>query len=240
MWFWMLSVAHAELIPSGRYGIFLQTASHSHVPVLGRIPSASVAWIVVDVADGMTTQTTCRVEMKGGGERASVRLGDGFVESLEVRRVPMVWTEDASGWSLHLDQGEVHIGYDPRLTALPSEPDDVGVLDFDGDGNPGGTVVVTVPIVNEVQMYLVQHTHTLLDGRLGPEGTLSGTVSSRVMEQRTLAATHRLFSVSLKMSLDEERSYWWMVPVSADASCAELSQQMCAHPQAGVGCPEVL
>ena len=107
MWLWMLSTAHAEVMPPGRYGIFLKTATHSHVPVLGRIPSASVAWIVVDVADGMTTQRTCRVDMKGGGERASVRLGDGFVEALGVRQIPMVWTEDADGMAVHLDQGAV-------------------------------------------------------------------------------------------------------------------------------------
>jgi hypothetical protein len=226
------------MIPPGRYGLFLKTATHSHVPVLGRVPSASVAWISVDVSGEVMTQTTCRVDMEGGGERASVRLGDGFVEALGVRKIPMVWAEDSAGWSVHLDQGAVHIGYDPSLTTLPSKPDEIGVLDFDGDGNPGGTVVVTVPLFDEVQMYLAQHTHTLLDGRLGSEGVLTGTVSSRVMEQRTLAATHRLFSVSLRMSLDEERSHWWMVPVAAAAGCGEISQQMCAHPQAGTGCTD--
>lgn len=236
MWLWMLSSAHAEVMPPGRYGLYLKTASHAHVPVLGQIPSATAAWIMVDVGDEVMSQTTCRVDMEGGGERASVRLGDGFVEALGTKQVPMVWTEDEAGWSLHLDQGAVHIGYDPSLPELPTKPDDVGVLDFDGDGNPGGTVVVSVPIVDEVQMYLVQHTHTLLDGRLGPESSLSWTVSSRVMEQRTLAATHRLFSVSLKMSLDEERSLWWMVPIAAATTCADISPAMCAHAQAGLGC----
>ena len=86
---WTAQAERGTVVP-GRYGIHLKTATHSHVPVLGALPGASVVWLLADVQQGAggleLVQRTCAVHMEGAGERASVRLSPGFLAALPEKR----------------------------------------------------------------------------------------------------------------------------------------------------------
>ena len=239
VWIWMLSTAQADPLPSGQYGMYLKTATHSHVPVLGKLPGASVTWLSLEI---LTTpegtemvQTTCVSTMEGAGERASVRLSEGFLDALPVKSTPLQWHEEGGSWRLSADLGVEHIGYDPALTDLPDDPDAPGVVDFDGDGNPGATVIVTIPLLGEIELYIAQRAHSTLAGTLLDDGSLTGTVASLSLAQNTLDATNPLMRMSPDMSLDPERTHWWIVPVDS-GECEGLVETMCSDHRAGPGC----
>ncbi|MFT5686041.1 MAG: hypothetical protein ACI8RZ_006996, partial [Myxococcota bacterium] len=185
MWalMWAL-VAQAEdvTVAPGRYGIHLQTGTRSHVPVLGTMPGASIVWLLADVIHNTEgapelVQRTCSVSMKGAGDKASVRLGPGFLAALPQKSHTLDITDSGQ---VFIDMGEDYVGYDPARypDSLPEDIDAPGLIDFDSDGNPGATVIVTVPLLGEVELYIVQHAHSSLIGQLHSDGTLTGTVAS--------------------------------------------------------------
>ena len=234
---WSAQAEHGAVAP-GRYGVHIKTATRSHVPVLGSLPGASVVWLLADVRQGTNglelVQRTCSVEMEGAGERASVRLSPGFLAALPEKHHALEISADGQ---VFIDMGEDHVGYDPALypDTLPEDADSPGVLDFDHDGSPGATVIVTVPVLGEIELYIVQHARSTLRGQLHDDGQLAGSIASLTLEQRTLDATHALMRMSPRMSLDASRSHWRMQPLPAEATCADLIARMCA--QGGSGCP---
>lgn len=243
----LLSTALAGPAPleQGRYALFMKNATQAKVPVLGERPGASEAWVLVDVAaPGATTaeamQTPCDVRMIGAGDKASVRLGPGFVEAMGTKATTYRFDREASGWAVSVDLGVDHVGYDPQTTGgtLPKKPGDDGVLDHEGDGHPGGTVIVDVPVFGEMQIYIAQKAHSSLHGRATDGGGLEGGITGHVLEQRTLAATSPLMKVSPRMRPDPARSSWWMVPVPAETTCETLAARACATHGPGPGCPD--
>ncbi len=236
---WTAQASPTTVAP-GRYGIHLKTATHSHIPVLGEVPGASVVWLLAEIRPGAAgppelVQRTCSVSMEGAGERASVMLGPGFLEALPEKHHDLVFSESGQ---VFIDMGEDHIGYDPLLypDVLPRDESDPGLIDFDGDGNPGVTVIITVPILGKIELYIAQHARSSLIGQLHSDGTFTGTVGSLLLEQQTLDATNPLMRTSPRLSLDTEHSHWRMQPLPADTTCETIVERMCLA--GGSGCAE--
>ena len=243
----LLTTALAAPPPLGEgpHALFMRAATQARLPLLGERPGASDAWVLVDVeaadADGASAQQTpCEVTMTGAGDKASVKLGPGFVEAMGTKQTRFEMTSDAEGWHVEIDLGTDHIGYDPEATGgdLPRSPDDEGVHDHEGDGHPGGTVIVDVPLFGEMQIYIAQRAHSTLHGRVDPTGMLAGGITGHELEQRTLAATNPLMKVSPRMRPDPDRSLWWMVPVPDDTTCGTIAPRACAVRGPGPGCPD--
>lgn len=241
------ALAAAPPLEQGRHALFIHAATHARLPVLGDRPGASDAWVLVELAapdpgGAEAIQTPCAVEMLGAGEKASVRLGPGFLEAMGSKQTRFALTSDAGGWAVDVDLGIDHVGYDPAATGdeLPRRAGDAGVVDHEGDGEPGGTVIVDVPFFGEMSIYIVQRAHTSLQGRIGVDGSIGGGVTGHALEQRTLGATNPLMRVSPRMRPDPERSLWWMVPVPADTTCETLAAAACAARGPGPGCPDGL
>lgn len=241
------ALAAAPPIGEGTHALFMRSATQARVPVLGERPGASEAWVLVEVGaanpeGAPARQTPCAVRMMGAGEQASVRLAPGFVEAMGTKQTHFDLTADEDGWSVEVDLGTDHIGYEPTHTqgAIPRRADDRAVRDHEGDGHPGGTVIIEVPIFGEMEIYIAQRARSSLHGRLARDGTLEGGIAGHELEQRTLAATHPLMRISPRMRTDPDRSVWWMVPVPADTTCATIADRACAIRGPGPGCPDGL
>lgn len=231
-------------LTEGRHALLMHAATHSRLPVLGDRPGSSEAWVLVDVGPAGATgadamQTPCTVQMFGAGERASVRLGPGFLEAMGSKQTRFALTPDAEGWAVDIDLGTDHVGYDPAVTggALPQRANAPGVLDHEGDGNPGATVIVDVPVFGAMEIYIAQQAHTSLHGRVAEDGSLGGQLTGHVLEQRTLGATNPLMRVSPRMRPDPDRSHWWMVPVPSGTTCETVAAAGCAARGPAPGCP---
>ena len=96
-----------------------------------------------------------------------------------------------------------------------------------GDGHPGATVIVDVPVLGELEIYIAQRTHQSLHGRLTDDGTLEGGIHGHALDQETLDATSALMKVSPVMRPDPDRSAWWMVTVPEDTTCETLASRAC-------------
>jgi hypothetical protein len=244
---WLLgtvALAGPPALTPGRYGLYMKSATHAHLPVLGARPGASVAWLTVDVARDaaggwQAVQTPCALEMVGAGDKADVRLSDGFIDALGTKRYRLDVATDATGTRVRADLGMDHVGYDPTRSpdGPPRRAGDPGVVDFESDGNPGATVIIDVPMLGEMEIYIAQAAHSSLHGAVRADGSVHGGVEGHALQQQTLGATNPLMRVSPRMSPDPAGSFFWMVPIPGDTGCDALASRMCTAPGAGAGCP---
>ena len=74
---------------------------------------------------------------------------DKFVAALAKHTYPIQIERDAQGWRYRADLGVERIGYraDSADGKLPTKIDDPAVYDWDGDGHPGATLRLSVPLL---------------------------------------------------------------------------------------------
>jgi hypothetical protein len=190
------SARHAD-VWEGRYAMELRVGSVARVPVMGAQRSVTRSLLLVEVE----------------------RRGGRLVQRQSVCDVDI----DAPERSYTADSGVDHVGYDPRLTggALPADARSPGVVDSDGDGAPGATVVGHFPVVGKVRFFVAQRAHVVLHGRRTSDDRVEGGVEVRVLEQRTLGASNRMFARTLPLRPDPATSGFTMVRTDA-AGCDAL------------------
>ena len=111
---------------------------------------------------------------------------------------------------------------DPSGEALPTEADDPRVLDSDGDGHPGVTVLLTGLLTAET--YVVQRNRGGLTGTMGADGVLQGTVDGDI-EQVVVGASHEaLKDLQPEPSKhpDPEKSRFVWRKVAEGSTCADI------------------
>ena len=211
----------------GRYAMDLRIATVTRVPVAGSERSTTRTLLLVDMrrrgGAWVQRQTVCDVEIRSA--RIRMDVPDAFVAAMPVREyVTQQSADDARAYTA--DLGLDAIGFDPAVTggALPQDARARGVLDSDGDGAPGATVVGHFPMFGRVRLFIAQRSHLVLRGRQTSPDRFEGGMDIRLMEQRTLGADNRLFRRTLPMRPDPERSRFAMVRTAA-ADCAALRAQ---------------
>lgn len=212
----------------GRYAMEVRVATTARVPFFGTERSATRTLMLVDVrrtgAGMVQRQRVCHVETTS--QRVRMTIPPGFVAALPVREYPGEFP-DSDGGRYYADTGVESVGFDPAATGgrLPARAGDGGVLDADGDGQPGVTVVGHFPVFGAVRLYLVQRSHVALEGRRVAPGRVEGTVDVRLMEQRTLGASNRLFRRSVPVRPDPSRSGFTLVRVPAGTDCDDVARR---------------
>jgi len=204
-------------LAEGRYVLTLHQASRTKVPVFGWTPSVTTSEVLVELertAEGwMQSQQICEVRVESHGKRGHTTIPDAFVEALPDKRYPVTLEPGERGVRYTADLGVDHVGYDPSLTdEVPDDPDDPGVVDSDGDGAPGATVRVSVPLMGSGDIYVVQRASMRLDGVVGADGTVSGRIVVDELTQRTLDATHLMFKGSPRIEPVTADSWFTMRP----------------------------
>jgi hypothetical protein len=212
---------------SGTYAMELRLASATRIPIFGTQRSVTTSLMLVDVerAGGGWSQRhrVCDVRVSGGSAMKMI-VPDAFVRGLPVRRYPAVLRDGAEGVRYTADMGVEAIGFDPAATggALPQEAGDPGVLDSDGDGEPGATVELRIPAAGRARLYIVQRSHLVLSGRETAPDRIEGGVQVLVQEQRTLAADPGFFARTPSTRPDPARSGFTLVRAPGVRSCDDL------------------
>jgi len=216
----LLAVALAAPPPDGAYALEVAMVSSTKAPVVGWISATtrSTSLVVLSRTEAglQAEQSTCAVEVEGGAP-ARTTVPPAFIASLPRQTYPVQVNADGS---LHADPGPSWVGQAPDGT----------VLDQEGDGHPGATIWVDVPVLGRAQIYVAQHAHTTWHGRWTGDA-VQGTIEVKTMEQRTLGATHKLLSHDRPTRLEEEGSGFVLVPLApgSEPSCAAAAQALTSH-----------
>ncbi|MBB4639555.1 hypothetical protein [Longimicrobium terrae] len=210
---------------AGRYAMEMRIGTVTRVPVVGSERSVTRTLLLVDMRrDGsrwVQRQTVCDVRIESPRMRMTVPAA--FVRGLPPREYTGVVQGAGERAAFTADLGVEAIGYDPALTGgeLPLNAAARGVVDNDGDGRPGATVIGHFPLFGRVRLFIAQRSHLVLHGRQTSDDRIEGTMEIRAMEQRTLGADNRLFRRTLPMQADPAASGFVMVRTAA-ADCAAV------------------
>ncbi len=216
----------------GVYRLDMHQASTSKLPLMGRTHSA---WVSVSLArieqgsDGwVQSHRVCGVRFDTGFPLVGMEMADALLHSL--RRpsyaVELEPSQEAGEtvWSYRADFGAEHVGYRPagEDDDLPRRSDDPAVTDSDGDGHPGATLRLVVPVLDPFDLYVVQRRHAVLRGQLADTGQVEGSIEFMELEQRVIGAEPYFLKRSPKLAPDPDNSHFRLQRVAADATCESL------------------
>ncbi len=211
---------------AGTWALEAAIASISKAPVIGEVRSVSRGRLLVTItADGQgwrQHQEVCTFGMEGGSVLARTTLPPAWVMAMPPRSYAVTLSADAEGWVYDADTGLELIGYDGSRGPLPSRGDEPHVVDADGDGHPGATVLIEVPGFGVGQIYVANRGHSRLVGRAVSADRIEGNIVMVEMAQATLGASHKMFDFTPVTRPDPRRSTFAMWRVDADTSCSAL------------------
>ena len=230
-----LTAAQAIAIPTapapelgGAWALELTLVSAAKIPVLGNVNSTTVSighLRTLSSERGVVQRyEVCEVSLEDRGKLVTSSIPDAFVQALPVRTVTPTAVATDDGWSYRMDLGSTHVGYDPAIShgKPPSSAGDPAVIDSDGDGAPGATVVVSIPLFSDVDIHITQGTALSLHGTWATDGFVQGRADVAYLEQNVIGASNKLFARSPTIRPVNELSGFTLVRVPDDASCSEL------------------
>jgi len=215
VWWFLLAPALAHDL-DGTWRVDLHLVHDVHVPVLGRSRTDAYTVQLWRVDGRRMVNEHCSIRAVARSRIGRPTIPPAFVEAIRHAEAPLT----VDGDQLSVDMGESRIGFDGDT--LPTRADDPTVVDHEGDGHPGATITVWAPLFGNVPVYIVQRSHLLLDGVIGPDG-VAGTARQTVLEQQTVGAGNRLFVQTPTLTPVEGR--FSMVRVPAGASCRDPQLQ---------------
>jgi hypothetical protein len=111
---------------------------------------------------------------------------------------------------------------DPDNDPLPTEPSDPRVVDGDGDGQPGMTVVLQG--LFQAQLYITYRHFIALEGVADAAGCVSGVLKGAIEQTQLGASEEELlaFDFSPRPHPDPDINTFVLVPVRAELDCEAL------------------
>ena len=215
---------------SGDWRLDVHVVSHLTIPVLGTTTLLSSTAYAVRI-DGppeapVLSQKPCTLRTSATRNIATTTIPQAFVDALPLKRYPLQLTPEGEGWRVRGDMRPQYIGWDPaKARAVPTSPDDAAVFDFERDGHPGATVHLDAPVLGEIEIYIVQVAHTILEGTWDGGSAMGGRTQVKAFQQRSIAASNRLFVQNPEVRLDNTQSTWRLVRVPAGTACADIAQR---------------
>ena len=202
-------------------------ASATKIPFFGSSRSASRSVSLVEVRHdgGVVTQThrVCDVRVV---EASAIKIvfPEKFIAALARPTYGVQLEKDAHGWMYRADLGLERIGYraDGAGENLPEKIDDSAVFDWDNDGYPGATLKLSVPLLPNGDLFIVQQGQSVLSGRVVQPGRVEGGLEVRRFEQRVLGARPAFLARSPEITPNPNESRFSLAPLAAKASCKSL------------------
>ncbi len=231
-----------SLLPSGSYRLEMIMATVSRLPFLGSSKSASKSVSLVEVrragADLVQSHQVCAFRVLEDSAMIKMVFPDKFVAALTKHTYPIQIERDAQGWRYRADLGVERIGYrvDAADGKLPTKIDDPAVYDWDGDGHPGATLILAVPLLPDGELYVVQRGQSILNGRVVAPGRIDGGIEVRSFEHRVLGAKPSFLNRSPEIEPDPKGSRFSMSPVPTGTTCESLRK---ADSSPGEGAPKL-
>lgn len=213
----------------GRYALELRVASTARVPLLRPDRSVATSLLLVEVersAGGWTQRPrACDVRVRNSSVGVHTTIPPAFVDGLPEREYPLRMWGAPGELRYRADLGVETVGLQPAQDEgeLPTRPGHPSVADTDGDGEPGATIELRVPVLGTARIFVVQRSHLVLQGRQTAPGRVEGTVEIRLLEQRALGAEPGFFHRTPTIRPDPERSGFTLLRLPDDAGCDDLA-----------------
>lgn len=205
------------------YLFTLRTITVATVPVLGDLQTVTESVMVahLEQVDGFLQgrNEICDITIQGATDLARTVLPVAFVKGVPTGPYRLQLTEEGGQTRLSGELAVVHVGYDPALGPLPSTLEDPSVVDTDGDGQPGATVVVDIKMLGPFEIYLAQRSQVHVDWVWSDAG-FSGVSSLPVMEQAIIGSEHPLLSTA--PVLETTAGDFTLEPLPGPTTCAAL------------------
>jgi len=214
----------------GTYRLEMIMASITRIPFFGSSKSASKSVSLVEIRkDGtglIQSHQVCDFRVLEDSAMIKMVFPDKFVAALAKHTYPIQLELDAQGWHYQADLGVERIGYKAGDGdgKLPTAIDDPAVYDWDGDGHPGATLKLSVPLLPDGELYVVQRGHSVLNGRINQPGKIDGGIDVRIFEQRVLGAWPGFLNKSPEIKPDPKESRFSIAPVPAGSTCESLKK----------------
>jgi hypothetical protein len=210
----LLSPALADELPEGRYALAIRISTIAEAAWLPTLRSTSTSRVLVELhrdGDGWTqTARVCAVDI-AGSRVAQIEVPAPFIAAMPVKTQAPTQHDGRFEADLGLDQ----VGF--VGTVLPETPPP----DWDGDGHPGATVHARVAVLGGGDLYVAQAAWLELDGTVA-DGGARGRLRVHRFEQRTYGATPDWLAIQTKLSADEAKSSFVLLPLGAEAGCPEV------------------
>lgn len=215
-------------LPPGMYRLEMIMASISRLPFFGTSKSASRSVSLVEITrDGarlLQRHEVCDFHVLDDSALIKMVFPEKFVAALAKHTYPIRIEKDVHGWRYRADLGVERIGY--RQTSgdseLPTKIDDAAVYDWDGDGHPGATLKISVPLLLDGELYVVQRGQSILNGRITKPGRVAGDIDVRQFDHRVLGARPGFLNRSPEIKPDPGQSRFSIIPIPQGSSCSTL------------------
>jgi len=209
----------------------MRTATKASVPVIGStlIQTTTDLLATLKRVNGALVQThqTCSVHPVASRALVQTILPDAFIRALGSKTYPVTLTEQDGYWRFDADLGPQHIGFHGNLSggAMPRNKHHPAIYDWDGDGKPGASVWLDVPIIGHVRIYMVQLAHSRLSGWVESVDRVSGEAEMMQIDQKTIGADNRLFAGSPSIAVGEGHKAFEMERLPEGSTCAEVIER---------------
>ena len=215
-------------LPPGKYRLEMILASVTRLPFFGLSKSASRSVSLIEVRSDQSglvqRHEVCDFHVLQDSTMIKMVFPDKFVAALAKHSYPIQVEKDDQGWRYRADLGVERIGYKPTSSesSLPTTLDDPSVYDWDGDGHPGATLKISVPLLPDGELYVVQRGHSILNGRVGERGRVEGSIEVRAFEHRVLGAWPGFLNRSPEIVPDSAASRFTIIAIPQDSICETL------------------
>jgi len=218
----------APPVSPGTWAMVVDVGSRSKVPVAGTAQVTTRSLVRLQLARTESgweqRQHLCAVDIRSD-TKADTVLPPAFIEHVPPERYPVQFERRGQTWTYSADPGPKYIGYDPERSGgrVPESKKEPGVVDHEGDGHPGATVLLQVPVLGAVRLYIAQKGWSRYQGRVVSDSLIEGRVQVMTTEQRTLGASVSLFAANPTIESVPERSRFRMVRIDEDRDCSALA-----------------
>jgi hypothetical protein len=96
------------------------------------------------------------------------------------------------------------------------------VFDWDADSRPGATLKLSVPLLPDGELYIVQRGQSVLHGRILGGGRVEGNIEVRRFEQRVIGAWPGFLKQSPEIKHDPQASRFSLTRIAEGSSCESL------------------
>jgi hypothetical protein len=209
----------------GSYRLEMIMASISHIPFFGTSKSASKSVSLVEIrreGSGLVqSHKVCDFRVLEDSAMIKMVFPEKFIAALNNHAYPIQLEKEAQGWQYRADLGLERIGYKAGADdgSLPTHIDDPEVYDWDGDGHPGATLRLSVPLLPDGELYVVQRGRSILNGRITHPGNVEGAIEYKVFEQRVLGAWPSFLNQSPEIVPDPTASRFSITPLPPASTC---------------------
>jgi hypothetical protein len=227
-WLGVSSADEETVLAPGAYKLEMIMASTTRLPFFGSSKSASKSLSLVEIRrDGsgrVQNHRVCDFRVLEESKMFKMIFPEKFIGALARHTYPIHLEKGPHGWHYRADLGVERIGYRDHRSddKLPTRIDDPAVYDWDGDGHPGATLKLSIPLLPAGELYIVQRGQSILTGRVVQSGRIEGNIEVRHFDQKVLGARPGFLAKSPEIEPNPKESRFTLSPVAADSTCETL------------------